>query len=193
LGDRVSAHCCLFDLVISPIFLHTETLDKREPFAEGGAVLQVTVEQQDQQTRLILAGPIDDQAGPALRATLPQIKKQVLVNFSQVEYFNSLGIRTWVNFLRVLRDGRQVAYEHCPMDFLQQISMMPALSQGVEIQSFQADFECKSCGLEKTLGFTCKVGKAALKKEMERQVCERCGSDLSLQEDIESLLLFLKE
>ncbi len=156
-------------------------------------MLQVTVEQQDQQTRLILAGPIDDQAGPALRATLPQMKKQVLVNFSQVEYFNSLGIRTWVNFLRVLRDGRQVAYEHCPMDFLQQINMMPALYQGVEIQSFQADFECKSCGLEKTLGFTCRSGKAALRQQMERQVCERCGSDLSLQEDAESLLLFLKE
>jgi hypothetical protein len=156
-------------------------------------VLQVTVEQQDQQTRLILVGPIDDQAGPALSATLPQIKKQVLINFSDVEYFNSLGIRTWVNFLRVLRDGRKVAYEHCPMDFLQQINMMPALSQGVEIQSFQADFECKSCGFEKTLGFTCKIGKAALRTELERQVCERCGSDLFLQEDTESLLLFLKE
>ncbi|WP_141735504.1 hypothetical protein [Oligoflexus tunisiensis] len=156
-------------------------------------MLQVTVEQQDQQTRLILAGPIDDQAGPALRATLPQMRKQVLVNFSEVEYFNSLGIRTWVNFLRVLRDGREVAYEHCPMDFLQQINMMPALSQGVEIQSFQADFACKSCGFEKSIGFTCRIGKAALREEMGRQVCERCGSSLSLQEDAESLLLFLKE
>jgi len=156
-------------------------------------VLQVTVEQQEQQTRLILAGPIDDLAGPSLRSTLPQMKKQVLINFSEVEYFNSLGIRTWVNFLRVLRDGRQVAYEHCPMDFLQQINMMPALSQGVEIQSFQAEFACKSCGLEKTSGFTCRVGKLALLEELGRQVCERCGTILSLQEDAESLLLFLKE
>ncbi|HYX37498.1 MAG TPA: hypothetical protein VE954_30715 [Oligoflexus sp.] len=156
-------------------------------------MLQVTVEQQDQQTRLILAGPIDDLAGPVLRATLPQIKKQVLINFSAVEYFNSLGIRTWVNFLRVLRDGREVAYEHCPMDFLQQINMMPALSQGVEIQSFQADFACKSCGLEKTMGFTCRVSKEALLEELGRQICERCGSSLSLQDDAETLLLFLKE
>jgi hypothetical protein len=156
-------------------------------------VLQVTVEQQDQLTRLMLAGPIDDLAGPSLRSTLPQIKKKVLVNFSEVEYFNSLGIRTWVNFLRILRDGREVAYEQCPMDFLQQINMMPALSQGVEIQSFQAEFACKDCGLEKTSGFTCMVGKLALRGALESQVCERCGTILSLQDDTESLLVFLKE
>ena len=156
-------------------------------------MLQVTVEQQDRQTRLILAGPIDDLAGPSLRSTLPQMKNQVLIDFSAVEYFNSLGIRTWVNFLRVLRDGRQVAYEHCPMDFLQQINMMPALSQGVEIQSFQADFACKNCGFEKSLGFTCKVGKQGLLDEMGRQSCERCGCDFALQDDAASLLLFLKE
>ena len=156
-------------------------------------MLQVSIEQQEKQTRLVLVGPIDDAAGPALRASLPQMKKQVLVNFSEVEYFNSLGIRTWVNFLRVLRDGRQVAYEHCPMDFLQQINMMPALSQGVEILSFRAEFICKNCGFEKTIGFVTRVGRDALLEEFNRQKCERCAELLELQDDAESLLLFLKE
>lgn len=156
-------------------------------------MLQLTVEQQDQQTRIILSGPMDDQAGPVLRAILPQVKKQVLIDFSAVEYFNSLGIRTWVNFLRILREDRKVAYEHCTMDFIQQINMMPALSQGVEIQSFKADFACDSCGFEKTIDFTCGVSKAALMDEMSRQVCERCQSDLALEEDAESFLLFVKE
>lgn len=156
-------------------------------------MLQLTVEQQEKTTRLILAGPIDEAAGPVLRASLPQIKKQVLINFSDVEYFNSLGIRTWVNFLRVLRDGRTVLYEHCPMDFIQQIDMMPALSQGVEILSFKAEFICRACGLEKTMGFTCQTGKEALLEEMSAQVCERCAAPMNLQDDPESLLLFLKD
>jgi hypothetical protein len=156
-------------------------------------VLQVSIEQQEKQTRLILVGPIDDQAGATLRASLPQMKKQVIVNFSEVEYFNSLGIRTWVNFLRVLQDGRKVAYEHCPMDFLQQINMMPALSQGIEILSFRAEFICKNCGFEKAIGFTTRVGRDGLFDEFNKQKCERCGELLELQDDAESLLLFLKE
>ena len=99
-------------------------------------MLQVRIEQQKLLTRLILSGPVDDEAGPLLSALLPEIKKKVLIDFAEVEYFNSLGIRTWVNFLHVLLDGRAVVYEHCPMEFVQQISMMPALSQGVEVQSF---------------------------------------------------------
>ncbi len=156
-------------------------------------MLQVTVEQQEKTTRLILVGPIDDLAGPVLRATLPQMKKSVLINFADVEYFNSLGIRTWVNFLRVLRDGRQVAYEHCPMDFVQQMNMMPALSQGVEIHSFSADFDCKSCGFEKRMGFTCQSSKESLLEQFSKQKCERCSSFLTIQEDAETLLFFLKD
>lgn len=156
-------------------------------------MLQVTVEQQDTVTRLILSGPIDEQAGPTLGALLPQVKKKVLINFAGVEYFNSLGIRTWVNFLRILIDGRKVSYEECPMDFIQQIDMMPALSQGVEIVSFMADFACKNCGFEKRVGFTCKGGKEDLMDQLSKQICERCQSTLVLQDDAESLLLFLKD
>jgi hypothetical protein len=159
----------------------------------GGLVLQVTVEQLETTTRLVLVGPIDDLAGPLLRATLPQIKKSVLINFADVEYFNSLGIRTWVNFLRVLRDGRQVAYEHCPMDFIQQISMMSALSQGVEIRSFSVDFDCKGCGFEQRVGFTCQSNKESLLEQFGKQKCERCSAFLTIQEDPESLLFFMKD
>ena len=59
------------------------------------------------------------------------------------------------------------------MDFTQQMSMMPALSQGVDILSFLADFVCKDCGVEKRLEFACQVGKVSLLETMATQVCDR--------------------
>ncbi len=155
-------------------------------------MLQVSVETKDQTSYMYLSGPMDDQAAKVLSEALPKLTKQVVVNFKAVEYFNSLGIRTWVNFLRSLLDGRKVSYEDCTMDFIQQINMIPALSKGVEILSFGADFCCRSCGFEQSMSFRCDVGRKALLDLVEHQTCRQCKGSTYLEEEPETFLFFMK-
>lgn len=156
-------------------------------------MLQVSIEHQDSTTKLILTGPLDEKAGPILSGLLPQIKRSVDIDFAHVEYFNSLGIRSWVNFLRILLDGRAVSYSNCPMEFVQQICMMPVLAKGVEVKSFSADFSCQNCGQEIKQDFACEIGKQALMDQMEAQLCKDCGQHAALQEDVDALLAFMHD
>lgn len=154
-------------------------------------MLKVSYETKDQMSLLTLEGPMDESAAKALRDCLPAMAKDVRIDFSQVEYFNSLGIRAWVNFLRNLLDGRKVSYVNCPMDFIQQISMLPFLSRGVSIDSFFVDFACDACGFETKLHFSCKSGREKLLEEISAQSCERCQSSLRSEEDPQTLTLFM--
>ncbi len=158
----------------------------------GVYLLQVSLVQKEKDSLLILEGPVDERAGPVFTALIPQIKASVFIDFEKVEYFNSLGIRTWVNFLRVLRDGRQIYYDNCPIELIQQINMMPAISQGVEIRTIVGDFFCKNCGNEMRSPFSCQIGKAKMIECFSQQKCDRCGSLMHFEEDPESLLMFLK-
>ena len=155
-------------------------------------MLRISSETKDGTTLLRLVGPIDDQAAKILAETLPHVGRTVTLNLAGIEYFNSLGIRAWVNFLKVLVEGRQVYYEECPMDVIQQINMMPAMSRGVEVLSFQGDFACPDCGHEQRLLFSCKEGRSVLYDRLEQQPCERCGGQLQLEDDPKNFLLFLK-
>lgn len=154
-------------------------------------MLKVTYETKDQRSHLQLAGPMDENAAKVLSECLPAMGKEVSIDFGKVEYFNSLGIRAWVNFLRNLLDGRKVSYINCPMDFVQQIGMLPFLSKGVTILSFYVDFSCESCGLESKLQFDCQIGRDKLLEAIEEQTCSRCQGNLRSEEDPHTLTLFM--
>ncbi len=155
-------------------------------------MLRVSSETKDGVTLLRLFGPVDDRAAKILNEALTQVGRTVVLNLSGIDYFNSLGIRAWVNFLKVLVEGRRVVYEECPMDVVQQINMMPAMSRGVEIASFRGDFACEDCGHEQKLLLACQEGREKILERCEQQACERCGGHLELEEDPKTLLLFMK-
>ena len=155
-------------------------------------MLQTRYVTKNQKTQLYLTGPMDEKAAKVLNDILPHMAKQVHIDFSEVEYFNSLGIRTWVNFLRILVDGRKVFYERCTMDLVQQINMMPILSKGVEVLSFLAVFSCESCGHEQSALMDVSLGRKVLKEQMLNQPCQSCKSTLTPEEDPDSVLFFLQ-
>ncbi len=154
-------------------------------------MLKATYQSKDQSTELQLKGPMDEHAAKVLSDCLPAMGKQVKIDFAEVEYFNSLGIRAWFNFLKNLLDARKITYDKCPMHFIQQINMLPSLSRGVTIRSFFVDFECESCGFETKHLFLCGVSRENLQEQMDVLPCERCQGSLKSEEDPQILLQFM--
>lgn len=72
--------------------------------------------------KVVLKGAIDEDSdfSPILKTSGP-----VSINFKEVQSINSLGIRSWVNFLKDL-SNREVHYEECPPIIVRQLNMVPS-------------------------------------------------------------------
>lgn len=92
-----------------------------------------------------LAGVIDEDT------SFEDIKKlggPFVFNFKNLENVNSLGIRTWVNFLKEL--GKvQIVYEECPPLVVRQMNMVPSFLGGAQVLSVFVPYVCDACDTEK--------------------------------------------
>lgn len=139
-----------------------------------------------------LRGPIDETAGKSLSTLHDLSPNQVIFDFCQVEYVNSLGIRNWINFIRHFQEGRQIVYRECPPDIVMQMNMMPSFQGGGRIESFYASYECPKCGYDGRLRFETTQSKDELLTSLDKLHCERCQSPVEIEEDKDSFLIFLE-
>ncbi len=156
-------------------------------------MLTYTLQEKNQQVAIKLLGPVDEHASKVLLELLTQLSpKDVVLNMEAVAYFNSIGIRAWINFVKPLVDGRKAAYEKCPPDFINQINLMPLLAHSIQILSFMSEFVCQNCNHTQTQLFDAQKEKEVLLEEFEMLICEECGGDLSPDEDPQAILYFKK-
>ena len=92
-----------------------------------------------------LAGVIDEDT------SFEEIKKiggPYIFNFKKLENVNSLGVRTWVNFMKEL--GKvQVCYEECPPLIVRQMNMVPSFKGQAQVTSVFVPYVCDACDTEK--------------------------------------------
>ncbi len=154
-------------------------------------MLTYILQQKNQDLLVNLKGPVDERSSSVLTELLARVPAgRVILDMKGVEYFNSLGIRAWANFITSLVRGRTVFYENCPADFINQINMMPLLTQDASILSFTSEFICPKCNHTQSENFDAGKSKKQLLAEFDQKVCSHCRSQLLPDEDPETFLYF---
>lgn len=128
-------------------------------------------------------GPISEEAEVHLARILESIGKKVIINFRQVEYVNSCGVRAWINFMRDLEKGREVIFEECTPEIVMQINMIPSFKGKAQIKSVYGSYACEECGHTQNQLF--EAGKnlpASSNFNMEPVKCSKCGGKMELEE-----------
>jgi len=80
-------------------------------------------------------------------SSLPPSQK-IIFNFSQVTSINSLGVRSWITFLRSLNDTLEIIFQECTPDVIMQINMIPSFLGKGTVESFYVNYICDTCDKE---------------------------------------------
>ena len=143
--------------------------------------------------RMIYIGPINEESEVQLNNIANQVGPNCIINFKQVTYVNSCGVRAWINFLRDFEKDRKIVFEECTPEIVMQINMIPNFKGQAKVKSVYATYECDDCGHNETILF--EEGKNLPDdptKELPPVKCEKCGSeDMEMEELEEEYFSFL--
>ena len=68
-------------------------------------------------------------------------------NFKNVESINSLGVRAWVNFIKLMKD-KEISFEECPPIIVRQMNMIPSFTGNAKVHSVYVPYVCDNCDSE---------------------------------------------
>ena len=141
-----------------------------------------------------MKGSIDEQSGPTLTSLHSELseEKEVTFNLMDIDSINSLGIRTWINFIRGFCEGRKVTLINCSPDVVTQVNMIPQFIASASIESFGALFVCPECDHEQTEVYQVNQGYDDIFKNSESVICSSCGAATELEADADTFFAFLK-
>jgi len=113
-----------------------------------GGPLKATIERRDSGSTITLAGYIND--GTDL-TELTRVPGPLRVDLAGVERINSVGVKTWVHFVRDLeRAGTQLTCERCSPVIVQQISMISNfMGTRTHVKSLYVVYACPTCNAER--------------------------------------------
>jgi predicted RNA-binding Zn-ribbon protein involved in translation (DUF1610 family) len=130
--------------------------------------------------RAVLSGRIDDscQLGE-IAGQLPP--GDVVIDTGGVTFVNSIGMREWGRFVRVLRERGTVTLEAVADVLMAQMNLISEFLGAVRITSFHASYMCPSCGYEGSLMIDAVAHAAALRQlEAPALPCPECGQPMEL-------------
>lgn len=113
-------------------------------------------------------------------------------NFKEVTAINSIGIRTWVNFVKELGTSG-ISYEECPPLIVRQMNMVPSFVGGAQVASVYAPYVCEECDKEKLVAVTADKFGGGNPQIPESFKCEFCGKgDMELDGHPQQYFAFAK-
>lgn len=121
---------------------------------------------------------------------LPQ-SRTVFLNLCQINYFNSIGIREWIHFMRRLAKICSPILQECSVGVIDQINMVPDTLGNSRVESFFAPYYC-GCGKESNRLIQVAEYESDL-RQMEAPTFEcECGQTLEFDAIEESYFQFLQ-
>lgn len=137
-------------------------------------------------------GPINEESEVHFARVVDKLSDKVVINFRQVSYVNSCGVRSWVNFMRELGQNRSVFYEECTSEIVMQMNMIPSFKGQAEILSVYAVYECESCNIkqEKLLDSKADLPKDGNFDAIENP-CPKCHNAMEMEELEDEYFAFL--
>lgn len=140
-------------------------------------------------TQVNLFGIIDEDCDftPILK-----FKNSTLVfNFKGVNSVNSCGIRSWVNFIKLLGQN-PIEFIECPPVIVRQINMVPSFLGKASPISVFVPYVCDDCEFEKNELVLIKDYKAGVPLP-EKMKCENCNSpEMEINGNVKQYFAFAK-
>ena len=151
--------------------------------------LSVEKEVSDDVCRFTFKGSMDESAEKVLKEVVSDEPK-VVFNFDELENINSLGIRSWLKFLRVFEEKKEIVFEKCTVDIIMQINLHLRFKGNGKITDFYCEYNCKDCDDDFTFLFDCKGSFNELVKTLSSKKCPKCGGTLSPYVSLDNYLSF---
>ena len=148
------------------------------------ATFQITNEGEWQ--RISYVGPINEEAEVHLGKINELAGPKCILNFKQVSYVNSCGVRAWINFLRDFESNREVIFEECTPEIVMQMNMIPNFKGKSHIRSVYATYECDECSHTETVLF--EEGQNLPENpddDLPKVSCQKCGFEEMEMEELE--------
>jgi anti-anti-sigma regulatory factor len=103
---------------------------------------------------LTLKGAIDEDSR-LLDVDISNVEKELVLDLAGISHINSVGIRSWINWIGQAQQGRQLVFRRCPRIFVMQMNMVADfLPLGTRIESFYVPYFCETCDEESEVLFT---------------------------------------
>ncbi len=94
---------------------------------------------------VLLQGQIDEDTS---LEDLLEIDSPIVFNFKNLSGISSIGIRSWVNFLKEL-GSKEIYYEECSPLIVRQMNMVPSFLGNSKVLSVFVPYVCEQCETEK--------------------------------------------
>lgn len=136
--------------------------------------------------RITYVGPINEEAEVHLGKIKDEAGPKCILNFKQVTYVNSCGVRAWINFLRDFEQSREVIFEECTPEIVMQMNMIPNFRGNAQVKSVYGTYECEDCGANETVLFVEGQNLPSTPQdELPPMKCKKCGSDDMEMDELE--------
>jgi hypothetical protein len=134
---------------------------------------------------LYLSGVVDENVSFQNLAIPPD--RSLHLHLSEVLSLNSVGLRSWVLWIRDL-DVPEITMHRCPTVVIHQLNILEGFfPNGAVVKSFAVPYVCESCGTESTLWTERDrhFRERSLEKPEwidipEAQTCEQCGGTAAI-------------
>lgn len=158
-------------------------------------MLTYQIESRPTETIAAIDGAITGEGVGSLNRLLNDLtnSKNIVLDLEKAAYFDSLGIRGWINFLRNLSEGRAIRLTNCSSEFMKQVAMMTSVRHGATIVSFVGNYICDDCDHEYPVSYETNLGLDKITEIHNAQACPNCGGDTELEAEAETYFRFLQD
>lgn len=152
--------------------------------------IQVQVVQKNGIDHVVYNGPINEDAEVHLSPLVKQLGGTCVFNFKGVEFINSCGVRAWINFMREVEKGRQVAFEECTPEIVLQINMIPSFKGSAAVRSVYGGYHCSSCNNKQRELFV-EGQNMPTDNNYPEVKCKKCGNACEMEELEDEFFAFI--
>jgi hypothetical protein len=150
-----------------------------EPTSGAKASLKYTVEILNGETRIALAGAIDENAD--LAGLFGHLAGPTVFNMRDVERVNSMGVHSWVPLINKVPVNHKLAIEELSYPLVQSANAVANMFGAAVLRSCVAPYFCARCKQNVNLTVTAEE-VAAAGGEVPVKQCSRCRMALEFDE-----------
>lgn len=141
---------------------------------------------------LKLSGPLDEHTElPTLEGP---VSDRLNIDLKDLANINSVGCRTWMNWIKTLKAKDGIYLHNCPPHFISQVSILFGfIPDGVTIESFFVPYFCDSCGAEELVKVEAGPRDFSTFKIDDEIICPVCSALMHLDVVKDKFLAFWKK
>ena len=141
---------------------------------------------------LKLTGPLDEHT--ELPTYTKPINGSLSIDLKDLSTINSVGCRTWINWIKSINASDGIYLYNCPPQFISQVSILFGfVPEGVIIQSFYVPYYCDSCGAEEFYKVEAGNSDYEKLKVPDNIICPVCSASMHIDVVKEKFLAFWKK